>query len=80
MPRTVHLPKGNVMHILRGLSSYILNCGCLVGVYETYKGAIVRVVDKCDDACRLHCCGTQVCASMRKERGVSYRRGTLLHI
>jgi hypothetical protein len=39
------------MPILRGLSSQILPCGCLVGVYETYDGAIVGIVDAKSDAC-----------------------------
>jgi hypothetical protein len=31
--------------ILRGLSSKLLRCGCLLGVYETYEGAIVGLID-----------------------------------
>jgi len=37
------------MRVLRGLSGQLLPCGCLVGTYETYGGAIVTVVD--DSAC-----------------------------
>jgi hypothetical protein len=33
------------MAILRGLSSRLLPCGCLAGVYETYDGAIVTILD-----------------------------------
>ena len=33
------------MRILRGLSSRFLPCGCLAGVYETYDGEIVTIVD-----------------------------------
>ena len=33
------------MRILRGLSSRFLWCGCLVGIYETYDGHTVGVVD-----------------------------------
>jgi hypothetical protein len=33
------------MAILRGLSSRLLTCGCLAGVYETYEGAVVTIVD-----------------------------------
>jgi hypothetical protein len=33
------------MRILRGLSSRFLSCGCLVGVYETYDGEVVRILD-----------------------------------
>jgi len=31
--------------ILRGLASKLLPCGCLLGVYETYDGAIVGLID-----------------------------------
>jgi hypothetical protein len=37
--------------ILRGLTSHVLACGCLVGVYETYDGRIVTVLDARGDAC-----------------------------
>jgi hypothetical protein len=33
------------MAILRGLSSRLLNCGCLVGVYETYARKSVSIID-----------------------------------
>ena len=33
------------MRILRGLSSKWLPCECLVGVYETYHGTVVTIVD-----------------------------------
>lgn len=33
------------MRILRGLSSKLLACGCIVGVYETYDGHVVTVID-----------------------------------
>jgi hypothetical protein len=35
----------NIMRIIRGLSSRQLACGCLAGIYETYGGAIVVIVD-----------------------------------
>ena len=42
------------MRILRGLSSKWLPCECLVGVYETYDGLVVTIVDAkgtgCEDA------------------------------
>ena len=42
------------MRILRGLSSKWLACECLVGVYETYDGHVVTIVDAkgtgCEDA------------------------------
>ena len=33
------------MRILRGLSSTQLACGCSIGTYETYSGAVIGVVD-----------------------------------
>jgi hypothetical protein len=33
------------MRILRGLSSKNLPCGCVAGVYETYHGLIVTIID-----------------------------------
>jgi len=41
------------MRLLRGLKGRVLPCGCLVGVYETYAGTIVAMIDargaSCDD-------------------------------
>jgi len=39
------------MRILRGLSSKWLPCECLVGVYETYDGLVVTIVDAKGTAC-----------------------------
>jgi hypothetical protein len=39
--------------ILRGLSSKLLRCGCLLGVYETYEGAIVGLIDAKAAGCTL---------------------------
>jgi hypothetical protein len=33
------------MRILRGLSSRVLPCGCVAGVYETYDGETIAVLD-----------------------------------
>ena len=33
------------MRILRGLSAKTLHCGCAAGVYETYGGKIVAIID-----------------------------------
>lgn len=33
------------MRILRGLTSRLLPCGCIAGVYETYDGAVVTLLD-----------------------------------
>lgn len=39
------------MRILRGLKSRLLPCGCIAGIYETYDGAIVALLDDRDAAC-----------------------------
>jgi hypothetical protein len=39
------------MRILRGLSSRVLPCGCLAGLYETYDGEIVGILDAKGQAC-----------------------------
>jgi len=39
------------MRILRGLSSKSLPCGCLAGVYETYDGQVVAIVDAKSTGC-----------------------------
>lgn len=39
------------MRILRGVSSRRLDCGCLVGLYETYDGPVARILDYRDPAC-----------------------------
>lgn len=39
------------MRILRGLRSQALPCGCLVGIYETYKNQTVAVIDAKGTAC-----------------------------
>ena len=49
--------KASDMRILRGVSSRLLPCGCLTGVYETYDGEIVTLVDargvSCADAAHV---------------------------
>jgi hypothetical protein len=35
----------------RMLRSSILPCGCSVGVYETFSGEVVRILDACSDTC-----------------------------
>ena len=39
--------------ILRGLGSQRLPCGCLLGIYETYDGRVVSILDaqgrECED-------------------------------
>jgi hypothetical protein len=39
------------MRILRGLSSKWLPCECLIGVYETYDGLVVTIVDAKGTGC-----------------------------
>jgi len=39
--------------ILRGLTSERLACGCVRGVYETYDGRVVAVIDVLGDRCRV---------------------------
>lgn len=41
------------MAILRGLSSRLLSCGCLAGVYETYEGQVVTIVDARGPKCTV---------------------------
>jgi hypothetical protein len=40
------------MRILRGLGGRTLPCGCLTGVYETYDGSVVRILDERGENCR----------------------------
>ena len=46
------MSKGNNMRILRGLSSESLPCGCVAGVYETYGGPVVTIIDAKGTRCR----------------------------
>ena len=39
------------MRILRGLTSRLLPCGCVAGVYETYEGAVVTLLDEQEATC-----------------------------
>jgi hypothetical protein len=38
--------------ILRGLTSERLDCGCVRGVYETYDGRVITVLDAVGEACQ----------------------------
>lgn len=40
------------MRLLRGLGSQLLPCGCLAGIYETYAGSVVTIVDARGQECR----------------------------
>jgi len=50
------------MRILRGLTSRLLPCGCITGVYETYDGAVVTLFDDRGEGCAdpAHVPGSQV--------------------
>jgi len=50
------------MRILRGLTSRFLACGCTAGVYETYDGEIVTLLDERDASCqdRSHDAGNRI--------------------
>jgi hypothetical protein len=50
------------MRILRGLTSRLLSCGCIAGVYETYDGEIVALLDDRQATCNnaLHQNGNPV--------------------
>jgi hypothetical protein len=39
------------MRILRGLGSRVLPCGCVAGVYETYDGETVAILDAPATSC-----------------------------
>jgi hypothetical protein len=41
------------MRLLRGVSSKILPCGCVVGIYETYDNGVVSIIDVCGSACSV---------------------------
>ena len=40
------------MRILRGLRSRLLPCGCVAGIYETYDGEVVTLLDERHDECQ----------------------------
>ena len=40
------------MRILRGLTSRVLPCGCVAGVYETYDGETVTLLDERQATCQ----------------------------
>ena len=47
----VYRSKHSAMRILRGLTSRLLPCGCMAGVYETYEGAVVTLLDEQEATC-----------------------------
>jgi len=50
------------MRILKGLSSKLLPCGCVAGVYETYDGEVVTLLDERSRECpdRTHENGNRI--------------------
>jgi hypothetical protein len=50
------------MRILKGLSSRLLPCGCVAGVYETYDGEVVTLLDERSRECtdRTHENGNRI--------------------
>jgi hypothetical protein len=50
------------MRILRGLTSRLLPCGCIAGVYETYDGPVVTLLDERSVTCQnpRHVAGNEV--------------------
>lgn len=40
-----------MLRILRVVGSRSLKCGCFVGVYETYDGASVEIIEECGPRC-----------------------------
>jgi hypothetical protein len=41
------------MRILRGLTSRVLPCGCVAGVYETYDGNVLTLLDERESTCQI---------------------------
>ena len=41
------------MRILRGLTSRVLPCGCVAGVYETYDGDVLTLLDERETTCQF---------------------------
>lgn len=41
------------MRILRGLTSRVLPCGCVAGVYETYDGEVLTLLDERESTCQI---------------------------
>ena len=62
------------MAILRGLSSHLLRCGCLVGVYETYEGNVFTILDARGDRCanEAHVSDRQISLSPEEVPGANY--------
>ncbi len=57
------------MRILRGVGSDLLACGCFVGLYETYKGPIVQIIEERGVACHeaQHRAGVRLPSDSRRQ-------------
>jgi hypothetical protein len=66
------------MRLMRGLGSHLLPCGCLAGIYETYAGSTVAIVDGRGEFCTLakHRPGEAIEAAESDGAGVSGGAGS----
>jgi hypothetical protein len=66
------------MRIRRGVSSRFLPCGCVAGVYETYNGEIVAIIDARGAACAepTHVDGNRVPEDATLVRNISSHQST----
>jgi hypothetical protein len=46
--------------IQRCVAGHVAPCGCLLGVYESFNGRVVRVVDHRADGCDAHTTGQMI--------------------
>jgi hypothetical protein len=61
--------NGSILRVLRGTR---LSCGCVVGIYETYAGTTVAIVDEPHPDCRLAHHGNG-CMTNGEEGAVSWQ-------
>lgn len=67
------------MHVLRGLGFEQLPCGCLAGIYETYGGNVVTILDVRAAACAEN--GHRVDMVLRRRQpGLARRPGLVFEI
>ena len=64
------------MRIRRGLGSRRLPCGCVAGIYETYRDEIVTIVDAPGAGCDNpgHLAGTVLPPSMSESTALESQR------
>lgn len=60
------------MRILRGLTSRVMPCGCVAGIYETYDATVVTLLDERESTCQIdtHENGNQI-PDLERASGVS---------